>query len=361
MEEQRTPLYDTHVASGGKIVPFAGYLLPVQYQAGVMKEHMTVRKGVGLFDVSHMGEIILQGEDALNNLQNLLTNDFTNMVDGQARYTVMCYDNGGAVDDLIVYKCKDNKYFIVVNASNKDKDFAWMKQHEFGNAEFFDISDTIGQIALQGPLSLKVLEKIVHPDMIPKKYYYANFDAEIEGIKCTISQTGYTGEFGYEIYMPAQDTVKIWNLLMEAGKEDEILPCGLGARDTLRLEAAMPLYGHEMDDMINPLEVGLNFAIKMNKTDFIGKKAIEENGAKVKRIGLRVTGKGIVREHMDLYCDGKRVGKTTSGTFAPYLEYAIAMALVEPEYAVEDKVFEADVRGRRIECISVKLPFYKKR
>lgn len=360
MEEQKTPLYEVHAACGGKIVPFAGYLLPVQYPTGLLHEHMAVRKGVGLFDVSHMGEILLQGEDSLQNLQQLLTNDFTNMVNGQARYSVMCYDSGGAVDDLIVYKWEDNKYFIVVNAANKDKDFSWMKQHEFGKAEFKDISSTIGQIALQGPLSGEVLKKVAAADMIPDKYYYADFNAEIQGIKCIISQTGYTGELGYEIYMPAEAAVKIWNILMEAGKEENIMPCGLGARDTLRLEAAMPLYGHEMDETINPLAAGLNFAVKMNKSDFIGKKAMEADGANVKRIGLKVTGKGIVREHMDLYCDGKLIGETTSGTFAPYLSSGIAMALVKPEYAAENMVFEADVRGRRVECVSVKLPFYKR-
>jgi aminomethyltransferase len=325
-----------------------------------MKEHMTVRTGVGLFDVSHMGEIELKGEDALHNLQKLLTNDFTNMADGQARYSVMCYDSGGAVDDLIVYKRGTNDYFIVVNAANKDKDYAWMKQHEFGNAAFTDVSSTIGQIAIQGPLSKKVMEKAVNPEMLPEKYYHANFYAEIKGIKCIISQTGYTGEMGYEIYMPANEAVNVWNILMEAGKEENILPCGLGARDTLRLEAAMPLYGHEMDETIHPLEVGLNFAVKMNKPDFIGKKSIEEKGIRVKRIGLKVTGKGIVREHMDLYCDGKLVGKTTSGTFAPYLGYAIAMALVDSQYAIEGKVFQADVRGRMTECEAVSLPFYKR-
>ncbi len=360
MSELKTPLYDAHIASGGKIVPFAGYLLPVQYDTGLINEHMAVRKGVGLFDVSHMGEITLKGEDALENLQKLLTNDFTNMVNGQARYAVMCYDNGGSVDDLIVYKRADHDYFIVVNASNKDKDFAWMKQHEFGKAEFTDISSRIGQIALQGPSSKKVLEKVAQAKMIPEKYYHANFDAQIKEYKCIISQTGYTGELGYEIYVPANDTEKIWKLLLEAGKEENIIPCGLGARDTLRLEAAMPLYGHEMDETINPLEVGLGFAVKMDKPDFIGKSAMEENGIKVKRIGLKVTGKGIIREHMDLFYEGKLVGKITSGTFAPYLGYAIAMALVEPEFAKEGNIFEADVRGRRITCEAVKLPFYKR-
>lgn len=360
MSEFKTPLYDVHKACGGKIVPFAGYLLPVQYQSGVIAEHMAVRKAAGIFDVSHMGEIVLKGSDALNNLNRLLTNDFSGMEDGQARYSVMCYESGGAVDDLIVYKYAENIYFIVVNAANKDKDFAWLKQHETGDAVFTDISSTVGQIAIQGPLSKKIMLKLVDESVLPEKYYYANFNTELKGIRCIISQTGYTGEDGYELYMASEDTQKVWSLLMEAGKDEGLIPCGLGARDTLRMEAAMPLYGHELDKEISPLEAGLGFAVKLGKEDFIGKKALEEKKITSKRIGLRVTGKGIVREHMNLYCGEALIGRTTSGTFAPYCGYGIAMAMVDTEYAVVGNTVEADVRGRRVECEIVKLPFYKK-
>ncbi len=360
MSELKTPLYDVHNACGGKIVPFAGYLLPVQYQSGVIAEHMAVRKAAGIFDVSHMGEIVLKGPDALNNLNSLLTNDFDGMVDGQARYSVMCYENGGAVDDLIVYKYADNIYFIVVNAANKDKDFAWMKQHETGSAVFTDISSTVGQIAIQGPLSKDIIIKLVNDSDLPDKYYYANFHADLKGIRCIISRTGYTGEDGYELYTAAEDTQKVWELLMEAGKGEGLIPCGLGARDTLRMEAAMPLYGHELSDEITPLEAGLGFVVKLGKGDFIGKEALEEKKVTCKRVGLKVTGKGIVREHMDLYFGEKLVGRTTSGTFAPFCGYGIAMAMVDAEYAVLGSTVEADVRGRRVECEIVKLPFYKK-
>ena len=360
MTELKTPLYETHLKYGGKIVPFAGYLLPVQYQAGVIAEHMAVRERVGVFDVSHMGEILLQGTDALANLHKILTNDFTNMVDGQARYSIMCYEDGGTVDDLIVYKRGENDYFIVVNAANKDKDFAWMKQHEFGDAHFTDISATVAQIAVQGPAAWRVLEKLTSPEFFPKKYYHAVFNAEIQGMPCTISKTGYTGEDGCEIYCANDDAPRLWDMLMEAGKDEGIAPCGLGCRDTLRLEAGMPLYGHEMDATVTPLEAGLGLGVKMAKPDFIGKKAMEAP-AQRKRVGLKVTGRGIVREHETLVnAEGRQVGHTTSGTYAPFLKTAIAMALVENDSAELGTELFADVRGRQVAVEVIPLPFYKR-
>ena len=326
--EKKTPLYDTHVECGGKIVPFAGYLLPVQYQ-GVIAEHNAVRNDAGLFDVSHMGEITCTGKDALANLNYLLTNDYTTMYDGQARYSPMCNENGGVVDDLIVYKVRDDHYFIVVNAANKDKDFAWMKAHAFGDAVFTDISEEVAQIALQGPKAEAILRKLTNEEDIPEKYYSCHFHRTIGGMDCIISRTGYTGEDGFEFYLAAADAPKFWNLLLETGKEEHLIPCGLGARDTLRLEAGMPLYGHEMDDEISPRETGLGIFVKMQKEDFIGKKALEEREITKKRIGLKVTGRGIIREHMDIYAGEKKVGVSTSGTHCPHLGYPAAMALVE--------------------------------
>jgi len=358
--ELKTALYDTHVKANGKIVPFAGYMLPVQY-SGVIAEHMAVRTKAGLFDVSHMGEFICKGEDAFNNLQMLLTNDFTNMVAGQARYSPMCNEQGGTVDDLIVYKIKDYTYFIVVNASNKDKDYAWMTAHQFGEVSFEDISSNTSQIALQGPRAYEILIKLTKEEYIPKKYYYCVFDAVVAGMKCIVSQTGYTGEDGFEIYLSNEDAPKMWEALMEAGREFGIIPCGLGARDTLRLEAAMPLYGHEMDDTIDPLETGLAFGVKMQKKDFIGKKAIEEKGPLTrKRIGLKVLGRGIIREHEEVYANEKLIGHTTSGTHCPYLGYPVAMALVDINYIEIGTKVEVLVRGRKVEAEVVKLPFYKK-
>ena len=359
--ELKTPLYDAHVKAGGKIVPFGGYLLPVQYGTGVIKEHMAVRTQAGLFDVSHMGEVLCEGKDALQNLQMILTNNFDNMVDGQARYSPMCNENGGTVDDLIVYKKSDNHYFIVVNAANKDKDYQWMLDHQFGEVIFTDVSEQYAQLALQGPKAMEILKKLTAEENIPKKYYHAVFDTEVAGIPCIISKTGYTGEDGVELYLDSSNAEKMWDALLEAGKEDGLIPCGLGARDTLRMEAAMPLYGHEMDDTVSPLETGLGFAVKMKKDDFIGKAALEEKEAPQRtRIGLKVNGRGIIREHQEVFKDGEKIGLTTSGTHCPYLGYPIAMALVaEGSAELGDKV-EVEVRGRKVEAEVVALPFYKR-
>ena len=255
MEGKKTPLYDTHVKYGGSIVDFGGFLLPVQYEAGIKKEHMAVRTECGLFDVSHMGEILVQGEKALEFLNHVLTNDYTDLKDGCARYSPMCNENGGTVDDLIVYKKADNDYFVVVNAANTEKDFQWMVDHKIDGVELSNASAEWGQLALQGPNSEKVLAKVAKPEAIPAGYYTCVFDTEMQGIPCMISRTGYTGEDGFEIYMPADRAVDAWELLMDAGQEYGILPCGLGARDTLRMEAAMPLYGHEMNDEIGRAHV----------------------------------------------------------------------------------------------------------
>lgn len=359
--ELKTPLYDAHVKAGGKIVPFAGYLLPVQYATGVIKEHMAVRTQAGLFDVSHMGEVLCEGKDALANLQMLLTNNFDNMVDGQARYSPMCNEKGGTVDDLIVYKKADEKYLIVVNAANKDKDYEWMLTHQFGEVTFKDVSDQYAQLALQGPKALDILKKLTAEENIPEKNYYAVFDAEVAGIPCIVSRTGYTGEDGVELYLESSKAEKMWDVLLENGKEEGLIPCGLGARDTLRMEAAMPLYGHEMDDETTPLETGLKFAVKMKKEEFIGKKALEEQGEpKRTRVGLKVTGRGIIREHQDVYLNGEQIGCTTSGTHCPYLGYPIAMALVESGSVELGTVVQVEVRGRQVEAEVVALPFYKR-
>jgi len=356
--EKKTVLYDTHVRMGARIVPFAGYLMPVQY-TDILKEHMAVRTAAGLFDVSHMGEITMEGKDAIANLNHLLTNDYTKMKEGKVRYSPMCYENGGVVDDLLVYKYNDEKYLIVVNASNKDKDYAWMKEHAFGDVVLEDISDRVAQIALQGPRSNDIMAKLMDVSLLPDRYYSFKDHLDVQGIECLISQTGYTGEFGYELYCRAEDGVRLWDLLMEAGKEYGLIACGLGARDTLRLEAAMPLYGHEMDENITPLETGLGFAVKMNKEDFIGKKGMLEE-PRITRVGLKVTGKGLVREHVDLFKDGVRVGHTTSGTHLPYLKGAYAMALVDKAYAEIGTELTAQVRNREVSCVVTALPFYKR-
>ncbi len=357
----KTPLYDEHVKAGGKIVPFAGYLLPVQYGTGVIKEHMAVRTQAGLFDVSHMGEILCEGKDALANLQMLLTNNFDNLVDGQARYSPMCTEEGGTVDDLIVYKKSDDHYFIVVNAANKDKDYQWMTNHKFGDAVFTDVSEEYAQLAVQGPKAMEIIRKLAREEEIPQKYYHAVFDAQVAGIPCIISKTGYTGEDGVELYFKSKDAARMWNTLLENGKEEGLIPCGLGARDTLRMEAGMPLYGHEMDETVTPREAGLGFAVKMKKENFIGKAALEEKGEpKRQRIGLKVIGRGIIREHQDVYAGETIIGHTTSGTHCPYLGYPAAIALVDSRYTEIGTRLKAEVRGRMIDAEIVELPFYKR-
>ena len=358
--EKKTPLYDFHVSSGAKVVPFAGYLLPIQY-TDIIEEHMVVRTKVGIFDVSHMGEVMISGSDALKNINYLFTNDFTNMTDGRVRYSPMCNPEGGVIDDLLIYRMGQDKYLVVVNASNREKDVAWMKAHIFGQVSLEDVSDSIAQIALQGPKSQQVLAKLTDEAGIPEKYYTFVEGCIVAGVECLISQTGYTGETGYELYCDAKDALKLWNALLVAGKDEGLMPCGLGARDTLRMEAAMPLYGHEMDDTVSPLETGLDFGVKLQKDDFIGKSALVAKGEpKIARVGLKVTGRGIIREHCSVFLGEEKIGETTSGTFLPFLNGAYAMALVDKTHSAVGTAVSADVRGRRIDAVIVPLPFYKK-
>lgn len=358
--ELKTPLYDCHIKAKGKIVPFAGYLLPVQYEAGVIAEHMAVRTKAGMFDVSHMAEITLTGKDALKNVQMLVTNECLNMVDCQVKYTTMCYENGTVVDDLLVYKIDNTHVLLVVNAANHEKDVEWIQKHLTGDVVFEDISERIAQIALQGPSSLKIISKIADANLLPQKYYTLVPKVKIAGKECLVSRTGYTGEFGYEIYCAPEDAVDIWNALLENGKEEGLIPCGLGCRDTLRFEAGMPLYGHEMDDTITPKEAGLGFCVKMNKDDFIGKKALEEKGPVTRKMaGLKITGRGIAREHQDVYIKDKKIGFTASGSYCPYLGGAYATALLDLPYNEIGTEVEVDVRGRRVKAEVIKTPFYK--
>ncbi len=360
--EKKTPLYDCHVAAGGKIVPFGGYLLPVQYETGVIKEHMAVRTACGLFDVSHMGEIVLSGPDALKNVQMVTCNDCSGMYDGQVRYSPMCNEQGGVVDDILVYKVNDTTYLLVVNAANKDKDAAWISSHLSGDVQFRDLSESVAQLALQGPNAVPLLAGLVAEAQIPKKYYSFVQECDVQGIKCLISRTGYTGELGYELYCAAEDGPKLWSLLLEAGKDYGLIPCGLGARDTLRLEAAMPLYGHEMDDTVTPLETDLGFFVKLEQeSDFIGKSALLAAGEPKRcRVGLKVTGRGIAREHCPVFVGDQQIGMTTSGTHCPFIGMPVAMALIEKEYGQVGNTVEIEIRGRKVSAEIVPLPFYKR-
>lgn len=359
--ELKTPLYDTHVEMGAKIVPFGGFLMPVQY-SGVIAEHMAVRTACGLFDVSHMGEVTLKGADALKNVNNLLTNNFEGMEDGQARYGMMCLENGGIIDDLIVYKMSDVEYLLVVNASNTDKDFKWIADHVFGDCVAENVSAAWGQVALQGPKAEEILRRLTPAEQIPEKNYTFVAEGKVGDIACIVSRTGYTGEDGFELYCAADDVVALWKLLLKEGEADGLIPCGLGARDTLRLEAAMPLYGHELTEEINPYQAVLGIFCKLDKEDFIGKAALVEAKAnlKMRRVGLKITGRGIAREHCDVYVGDEKIGFVSSGTHCPYIGGAIAMAYVPVEYKEPGTAVEIDVRGRRVAAEVIKTPFYKR-
>ncbi|MEG1751394.1 MAG: glycine cleavage system aminomethyltransferase GcvT [Raoultibacter sp.] len=358
--ERKTPLYDAHVACGGKIVPFAGYLLPIEYPTGLMKEHLAVRNACGLFDVSHMGEVRFSGTGAIATLNHLLTNDFTSLKIGKVRYSPLCYDDGGMVDDLLIYRLDETEFLAVVNAANKDKDVAWMGDHLLADTEMEDISDTMAQLALQGSAAQTILAKVANEDLLPTGYYSFTRSVEVSNIPCLVSRTGYTGEDGFELYCAPEDALALWNILLEAGAEEGLIPCGLGARDTLRLEAAMPLYGHEMDETINPLEAGLAFGVKMGKDEFIGKEAIAAKGEPTRvRIGLAATSRGIIREHQEVFSGDSLIGTTTSGTYCPHLKGSYAMALVDAGMVSIDDEVEVEVRGRRVTARVVALPFYK--
>ena len=334
--------------------------MPVQYKSGVIKEHMAVRKAAGLFDVSHMGEVILNPSDALNNIQKLVTNDCSLMVDGQVKYSPMCNQDGGVIDDLLIYRIGKEEYLLVINAANRYKDIDWIRKHLFGDVRLSDISDETALLALQGPLSKSILTKLTDEKTLPIKYYTFKENVDIGGIKCMVSKTGYTGEEGYEIYCKNKDAVSLWELLLDKGSGEGLIPCGLGARDTLRLEAGLPLYGHEMDDSISPIEAGLGFAVKLNKEDFIGKQGIIDRGEPTKiRVGLKITGRGIAREDCPVFYGDKEVGRTTSGTHSPYLGYPIAMAYVDLNYKDVGTNLMVEIRGRKTSAEIVPLPFYK--
>ena len=354
--DKHTPLFATHEALGATMVPFGGYIMPIQYPKGILTEHKAVREKAGLFDVSHMGELTLSGNDALANLNRLISNDFTDLEIGKIRYGILVREDGSAVDDLLVYKRDAMDYLIVVNASNTDKDDAYFKAHLTGDIRYANVSDTYGQIALQGPLAEFILKLLT--DQIPQAYYSFIDHVDLSGISTLISRTGYTGEDGFELYCAAEDTVALWDLLMRTGAPYGLEPCGLGARDTLRLEAGMPLYGHELDDSTTPIEAGLKFFTKLDKADFIAQVALS-GAPKKRRIGLRLIDRGIAREGSEVYFNGLLVGRVTSGTMSPTLGVAIAMAYVSPEVLSETN-FDVDVRGRTLKAEKVKLPFYKK-
>jgi aminomethyltransferase len=358
MELKYIPLNDLHAKLGGKMVPFAGYNMPVRYSSDI-EEHMTVRKGVGVFDVSHMGEFTIKGPNALDLIQRVTSNDASKLVNGQAQYSCLPNENGGIVDDLIVYKIKDNDYLIVVNASNIEKDWNWISKFNTNGAEMKNISDTITLFAVQGPKAGATLQKLTKADLSSIKYYHFAI-AEFAGMpNVLISNTGYTGAGGFEIYVDNKYAETVWNKIFEAGKEFEIKPIGLGARDTLRLEMGFCLYGNDIDDTTSPLEAGLGWITKFTKdfTNSDNLKKQKEAGVKKKLVGFKMIDKGIPRHDYQLKDDkGNVIGKVTSGTMSPILGVGVGLGYVTTELSSPGSEIFVDIRGKAIKAQVSKLP-----
>lgn len=361
---KKTPLYDEHVKLGGKVVDYAGWLLPVQYE-GLVQEHETVRNAVGLFDVSHMGEITIKGKDALAFVDYLMTNDITKVVDNQIVYTFMCRPTGFVVDDLLVYRFGPEDFYLVVNASNTDKDYDWiLEQKGDFDVEIENISDDVGEVAIQGPLAQKVLQKLTKTDLDKITFFTLDRNVDVNGVECMVSRTGYTGEDGFEVYTTNEGVVKVWNDLLEAGKEEGIKPVGLGCRDTLRFEASLPLYGHEMGEEINPLEGGFKYFVKLDKeADFIGKEELNKQwteGLERKLAGFEMVDRGIPREDYEIQKDGEVIGHVTTGYMSPTLKKNIGNALIKTEFTSIGTEIDIMIRNKPAKAVIISKKFLKK-
>lgn len=366
-EERRTPLYERHRALGARMVPFAGWSMPVQY-AGIIAEHRAVRSQAGLFDLGHMGQVDVSGPDALNFLQFVTTNDVSTLAPGEAHYSLLPNEQGGVVDDIIIYRNRTGPgYMVVVNASNRDKDVAWMKRHQAARDDLDvgieDISARTGMIAIQGPNAERITQSLTDVDLSAQPYF-SWVDGTVAGLPVKLGRTGYTGEDGFEFYTDIADVGALWDALMAAGQPEGLQPIGLGARDTLRLEARMPLYGQELAADISPLEAGLGWAVKLDKGDFIGRDkiaAMKETGVPRRTAGFKMTERGgSPRSHFDVLVDGKQVGQVTSGAFSPTLNENIGLALVASTIAGVGKPLEIVIRDKPVAAVQVKTPFYKR-
>jgi glycine cleavage system T protein (aminomethyltransferase) len=361
-ELRRTPLYECHREAGARMVPFAGWEMPVQY-AGVIDEHRAVRTAAGLFDVSHMGEVRVRGAGAEALLQHLTPNDVAKLAPGRAHYSGLLTERGTYVDDLLVYRLGAEDFLAVVNASNAERDFEWIASRATGSdAEVTDAGDDYALLALQGPRALEILAPLATPDVSALRYY-GFAQGEVDGLPALLSRTGYTGEDGFEIYLSPEDAPRIWRRLLAAGGPLGLVPAGLGARDTLRLEAAMALYGHEIDETTTPYEAGLGWVVKLDKGDFLGRDALlaqRQAGPPRKLVGFAVEGRGIARQGHAVLAGGAPVGAVTSGTFSPTFEKALGMAYVPPDLAAPGTRLAIDVRGREVGAAVVGMPFYRR-
>lgn len=362
---KRTPLFHEYKKLGAKTIDFGGWDLPVQFSS-IKEEHEATRTAAGLFDVSHMAELMVEGPDSLAFLQKMLTNDVSKLEPGKAQYTIMCYENGGTVDDLIVYHLDEKKYLLVVNAANRSKDFEWLNTHKEGDVTINDVSDEYVQLAIQGPKAEEALQKLTDVDLSSIKFFRFKSDVSLRGVKgeAIVSRTGYTGEDGFEIYLHADSGAELWQAVLKAGEPVGLKPIGLGARDTLRFEANLALYGQELSEEITPIEAGLNFAVKVNKEpDFIGKEVLKrqkEEGPGRKLVGIEMIDKGIPRTHYDVLDGEEVIGFVTTGTQSPTLGKNIGLALIDQAYTSEGTEVTVQVRKRRLKAKVVKTPFYKR-
>ena len=356
---RRTPLHEAHLAAGARMVEFAGFDMPVQYQ-GVLEEHAAVRERSGIFDVSHMGEVVLEGPSALESAQRLVTNDLTKCKDGQAQYSALCNEQGGVIDDIIVYRFAPERLFICVNASGREKDFDWMRERKAAGTTAHQRSDDWAQVAVQGPDAPGIVDSLCLPPVLDLAYYHFR-EATVAGVPgCIVARTGYTGEDGFEVFCPPGSAPRIWDAFLEKG----VTPCGLGARDSLRLEVAYRLYGNDMDEAHTPLEAGLGWIVKLDKpSGFVGAEALRKQkaeGLRRKLVGFKLTGKGIARHGYPVLSKGSRVGEVTSGTMSPMLKESIGLAYLPAELAREGTAFDVEIRGKPVAAQVVKTPFVTK-
>ncbi|MBT2574452.1 glycine cleavage system aminomethyltransferase GcvT [Bacillus sp. ISL-51] len=360
---KRTPLYEVYKEYGGKTIDFGGWELPVQFSS-IKEEHEAVRTKAGLFDVSHMGEVEVSGKGSLPFLQKMMTNDVADLKPGSALYTAMCYPDGGTVDDLLIYQKSGTCYLLVINASNIDKDIAWLKEHAEGDVTITDQSGELSLLAVQGPEAETVLTKLTEIDLSSLKPFTFIDGAAVAGHQVLLSRTGYTGEDGFELYCRNEDAVSLWKQIVKAGEEDGLMPCGLGARDTLRFEAKLALYGQELTKDITPIEAGIGFAVKHKKdSDFFGKSVLseqKEKGAPRKLVGLEMIEKGIPRHGYAVKKDGIQIGEVTTGTQSPTLKKNIGLALLKTEFSEIGTEVEVEIRRKTVKAKIVRTPFYKR-
>jgi len=364
-ELKRTPLYPVYEQYGARTIDFGGWDLPVQFTS-IKEEHHQTRNNAGLFDVSHMGEIIVSGRDSEKFLQKMLTNDVSKLSVGKIQYTIMCQENGGAIDDFLVYKLKDDEFLLVVNAANIEKDYDWLVKNVEEEVNIKNVSDDYSLLALQGPKAEIILQKLTEENLKDIKPFRFKEDVQLNGLSngALISRTGYTGEDGFEIYLNKDDGIELWHSILEAGKEEGVVPVGLGARDTLRFEANLALYGQELSESITPIEAGLDFAVNIKKEeDFFGKDVLKDeklNGPKRKLVGVEMIDKGIPRTGYDVLKDGEKIGSITSGTQSPTLGKNLGLALIDSNYANIGETVEIQVRKRILKATIIPTPFYKK-